>query len=156
MTNWRTVLNPLQRPHSLGQNTKITKSKCRKGDSVYFVQIGYSSRESEREVSSPPGEGPCPSCGRRLWCRLVLNMGAWECRRCMGAEAQHWKELLYVPENWKPLRAGAPNLTLLCPNCKRTVSTLLNQPPDGWRCAECHGDARALNAYQENQDEGLR
>ena len=86
-----------------------------------------------------PREDSCSHCGSRLWCRLVLNVGAWECRRCAGARANKWQELLHVPENWKPVRTGAPNLALRCPGCQQVVSTLLNQPPDGWRCAQCHG-----------------
>ena len=155
MTNWRTVLNPLQRPHSLGQNTQYHQNQQAEGVSVDFVQYGHSSTESKAEISPQPGEGPCPACGSRLWCRVVLDIGAWECRRCMGVEAQHGRNSCMC-RTWKPVRAGAPNMALHCPGCQRAVSTLLNQPPDGWRCAECHGDVRALNAYQKNQGEGLR
>lgn len=94
----------------------------------------------DRPHSQAPGrgEGPCLKCGSRLWCRLEETIGAWECRRCLGKGGNAWKELLYVPEEWKPIRVGAPTLSIRCPGCQRAVDTLLNQSPLGWRCSDCH------------------
>lgn len=137
MTNWRTVLNPLQQSQSLTHNFQNTQNQKARGDSEDSEQCEDSSLESKS------GEGPCSKCGSRLWYRLVANTGAWECRRCAGEEGEHWTELLYVPLEWQPIRAGAPNMTLRCPGCQRTVFTLFNRSPSGWRCAECHGEDQA-------------
>lgn len=138
MTNWRTVLNEPKGSQTYTQKPQNTQKRLVGGVSEYFEQFEYGNRTPDPIAVTPPGEGPCPKCGRCLWCRLEETIGAWECRRCLGAKGNAWKELLYVPENWKPIRADAPTLSIRCPGCQCAVDTLLNQSPLGWRCSDCH------------------
>lgn len=52
MTNWRTVLNIPERPHSLTHNVQNPQNRKAEVDSEYFDQYGDSSNTSE-EVTSP-------------------------------------------------------------------------------------------------------
>ena len=104
----------------------------------YLDLVNQNKFDRAQSHASGNGEGPCQMCGGRLWCRLEESVETWLCRRCLGEEGNSWKELLYVPEEWKPIRSGAPTMSIRCPGCHRAVSTLLNQSPEGWRCSDCH------------------
>lgn len=134
MTDWRNILDSQKCP-----KTHAHYPQNRIAQEIFEDIDDFEDSKLESKDSGPwdPGEGPCQRCGCRLWFRDSMDSGPWQCRRCVEPGPGSWKELLYVPEGWRPLKAGEPGLAFLCPSCQKAVSTLLFQQPTGWTCSAC-------------------
>jgi DNA-directed RNA polymerase subunit RPC12/RpoP len=107
----------------------------------YLEAINRIEGSTRSSSSNAPGEGPCSKCGRRLWFKDLPSPSDWQCHHCRPYESHQWQEVLYVPETWKPVKAGEPGVLLRCVGCQRAVSTLIQHRPGQWRCGYCIGPA---------------
>lgn len=136
MTDWRSIMDSQKcspHPH-YPQNTQNRTAQGTFEDAEYIEDS--KSRPSNCDAR-PPGEGPCPDCGGRVWFLNSNGTGPLQCRRCVSSDSEKWKELVYVPEGWRPRKAGEPEVKFQCSGCQKAVPALWYQQSGPWVCHAC-------------------